>query len=140
MTANGQAQIVSYAFWGVLLAGMLWNFCDACLPQELLAAWGLTSFATLPAAIWSTRRVLKVLLIVDMVLSAVILSIYVTHEAHYVSTMVYNVKASGEFVKIEQSVSEWFTEFAIIWVVLHSAYLANLFQRQELEMRRLKNV
>jgi hypothetical protein len=139
MTANGQAQIVSYAFWGALLAGMLWDFCDECLPNWFLAIWGVVSFASLPVAIWGSRPKLKQLLILDMVLSSVVLSIYVMHEPHYVSQMIYNVKASGEYVKIEQTISDRFSELAIIWMMLHSAYLANLFQRQELELERLRN-
>ena len=78
-------------------------------------------------------------LVADMVLSAIVLSIYALHEPHYVSTMVYNVKADGTFIKLEHTVTEWFTAIMLVWMTAHSAYLANLLQRQELESRRFHN-
>ena len=138
-SANGPAQIVSYSFWGVLVAGMLWDYCDGCLPNALLALWGGVSALVLVSCIWFTRKATMAFLVADMVLSAIVLSIYALHEPHYVSTMVYNVKADGTFIKLEHTVTEWFTAIMLVWMTAHSAYLANLLQRQELESRRFHN-
>ena len=45
MRANGPAQMLTYAFWGVLMAGMFQGVCDMCFPAELLIAWGLISLS-----------------------------------------------------------------------------------------------
>jgi hypothetical protein len=135
-SANGPAQIVSYSFWGVLIAGMLWDFCEKCIPQEMLIAWACISGCVLVSAIWFSRKITIYTLVADMVLSAVIMCIYFMHEPEYVSTMVYNVAADGTYKKLEHSVSEWFTALALLWMTFHSLYLANLLQRQELEHQR----
>lgn len=139
LNANGPAQIVSYSFWGVLVSGMMWDFCNDHLPNVLLAVWGLVSFGILPVAIWCSKTILKNLLLVDMFLSAIVLSIFTMHDPHYVSQMVYNVKASGEYVKLDHTISEWFNAAALVWMTLHSAYLADLLRRQILEMERFRN-
>lgn len=136
--ANGQAQIVSYSFWGVLLAGMLWGFCTDHLPNTLLLVWGSVSAVSLPVAIWCSKRTLRYTLMLDMLLSAIIATTYFMHDPHYVTTLVYNVDASGHFQKVESDISMWFTEAALLWMIIHSAYLANLIQRQELESERFK--
>ena len=137
--ANGQAQIVGYSFWGVLVAGMLWDFCDKCLPEALVAAWGGVSLLVLGMAIWGSKRSQMACLWLDMVLSAVVLSIIATHEPEYVATMVYNVTATGAFEKVEHNVSELSTIVAVVWMMFHSAYLANLTHRQILERKRFHN-
>ena len=134
--ANGPAQIVSYSFWGVLIAGMLWDFCLGCLPQPLLALWGVVSVAVLLTSIWCPKKVTQSLLWADMVISAVVLSIIAMHDPH-VTKVMYAVTDSGEFVKHE--VSDAFTVIAVAWMTLHGAYLANLLQRQELEFKRMHN-
>lgn len=136
LNANGPAQIVSYSFWGVLVAGVLWDYCDDCLPNALLASWGGVSALVLVSAIWLPRKATIALLWLDMVLSAIVLSIYAMHEPHYVSQMVYNVAADGVFQKVELSITTYFTDAMLVWMTAHSAYLANLLQRQELESRR----
>lgn len=82
------------------------------------------------------KTALKAVLVADMALSAIVLAIYAMHEPHFVSTMVYNVKADGSYVKLEHSVTEWFTMAMLVWMTMHSAYLANLIQRQLLEEKR----
>ena len=136
LNANGHAQVVSYSFWGVLIAGMLWDFCEGCIPHELLFVWGAISFIVLPVSIWGSRQAIKVTLLADMFLSAIVMMMYFMHQPHFVDQLIYNVKASGEFVKMEHSITEWFTSFALAWMTLHSAYLANLIHRQQLERVR----
>jgi preprotein translocase subunit SecG len=140
INANGPAQIVSYSFWGVLVAGMYWDFCDDCVPNELLLAWGALSAAVLVASIWGTREHQKYLLISDMVLSAVIMCMILLHEPH-TATITYTVDASGTIlnkVVADSLVSEWFHVLALMWMTFHSLYLANLTQRQILERARFK--
>lgn len=139
LSANGPAQIVSYSFWGVLVAGSLWDFCDKCIPNALIGSWGAVSGLVLPVAIWGSKSSLKAVLVADMALSMVILSMYAFHDPHYVSTMVYNVANDGTFQKVENDIEHGFTVAMLVWMVIHSAYLANLIQRQELESRRFQN-
>jgi hypothetical protein len=139
LNANGPAQIVSYSFWGVLVAGSLWDFCDKCIPNALIGSWGAVSALVLPVAIWGSKSSLKAVLVADMVLSMVLLSMYAFHDPHYVSTMVYNVAQDGTFQKVEGDIEHWFTVAMLVWMVMHSAYLANLVQRQQLESRRFQN-
>lgn len=128
--ANGPAQILSYSFWGVLIAGMLWDFCNSCLPQPLLVVWSAASLVILASAIWCSKKTTMYALWIDMILSAVVLSIVAFHEPH-ITKIVYTVQDSGEFSK--SHVSEVFTIIALVWTTLHGAYLANLLQRQILE-------
>ena len=138
-SANGPAQIVGYSVWGVVLAGMLWDFDPEHLHQELLLIWGFTSFLVLPVAIWCSKRVLQFTLVFDMILSMMVLSLYFTYDPEFATQMIYRVDDAGNFWKVEKDVSCIFTQAALIWSVIHSAYLANLTQRQELESRRFHN-
>ena len=131
--ANGPAQLVGFAVWGVVLSGMMYDFCLDCLPAELLLAWGGASVAVLSSGIWGTRELTKRLLLVDMVLSLIVLLVVVTHEPHS-SIIQYRVDNAGLFEKSYHSLSEWFEILAITWNLIHSVYLANLIHRQQLEL------
>lgn len=136
LNANGPAQIVSYSFWGVLIAGMMWNFCPEHLPNAVLALWGGVSAGVLVVAVFGSKRALKGFLLADMAISGVVLAVYGMHDPHYVAQMVYNVAADGSFIKVEGDIEHGFTLAALVWMLLHSAYLANLIQRQQLEQER----
>lgn len=138
LNANGPAQIVGYAVWGVVLAGMLWDFDPDQLYQELLFVWGATSLLVLVVAVWFSKRVLQYTLMFDMVLSMCVFLMYAMYDPTYATQMVYRVDAAGNFWKVEQSISCVFTMAALVWSVLHSAYLANLTQRQILEQERFR--
>jgi hypothetical protein len=138
-SANGPAQIVGYSIWGVVLAGMLWDFDPDYLNQDLLFVWGVVSFCVLPVAIWCKKSTLQLVLVGDMLLSALVLSYYMMYAPEFATQMVYRVDDSGNFWKVEQDVSCIFTQIALAWSVIHSAYLANLIQRQDLESRRFHN-
>jgi uncharacterized membrane protein len=138
-SANGPAQIVGYSIWGVVLAGMLWDFDPDYLNQDLLFVWGVISFCVLPVAIWLKKSVLQAVLVVDMMLSAIVLSYYMMYDPEYATQMIYRVDNSGNYWKVEQDISCIFTQIALLWSVIHSAYLANLIQRQSLESRRFHN-
>lgn len=137
-TANGPAQIVSYAVWGTIVAGMLWGFCPDHLPHWLLTIWGGLSVTTLVTTIWFSRPVTKNLLVLDMILSMVVLMLYVMHDPH-TTQIIYTVDASGNFVRpkmVMDQVAHHFHTIGVVWMVLHSAYLAHLINRQELETKR----
>lgn len=138
-SANGSAQIVGYSVWGVVLAGMLWDFDPDYLKQDLLLVWGLVSFSVLPIAIWCSKKALQFALVADMLLSMLVLSYYFMYDPEFATQMIYRVDDSGNFWKVEKGVSCIFTQAALLWSVIHSAYLANLIQRQELESRRFHN-
>ena len=138
-SANGPAQIVGYSIWGVVLAGMLWDFDPDYLNQDLLFIWGVVSFTVLPVAIWCKKSTLQLVLVTDMLLSAVVLSYYMMYDPEYATQMIYRVDNAGNFWKVEQDISCLFTQIALAWSLLHSAYLANLVQRQNLEARRFHN-
>ena len=131
--ANGPAQIVGYSFWGVLMAGMLWDFDPKELYRELLSAWALISILVLLACIWCSKKVTQELMLLDMVISAVVLAIVVMHDTE-VERVMYTYSSDGHFVKT--MLSDWFTMAGLGWMVIHGVYLANLMQRQQLEMKR----
>jgi hypothetical protein len=143
--ANGPAQIISYSFWGVLIAGMFYGIDPSCFPNWLITSWGAVSLAILPIMIWGSRSALLVTLLVDMVLSAYILALFFMHQPHLVEP-VYMVNGINGYVssmrnsmQMGHSVSEWFHGYALIWMSLHALYLANLTQRQILERKRFDN-
>jgi len=141
LTANGPAQMLTYSFWGILLAGIFYDYCDECIPNELILTWGLTSFLIIPVLLWCSKTLLKNLLILDFVLSAVILSMFVMHEPNstgfvYYSRELNNMVAAVRPTQVDHTVSEWFQASALVWMCLHALYLANLTHRQILERKR----
>lgn len=138
--ANGPAQIVGYSAWGVILAGMLWNFAPEYLHQELLLVWGMASFAVLPLAIWGSKRLLQYGLMVDMILSMIVLALYTAYTPEFSTEIIYRVNNSGMIGnKRLHDISCYFTQLGLLFMALHSAYLANLTQRQILERKRFIN-
>lgn len=141
ITANGPAQMLTYSFWGVLIAGMFYDYCDMCIPNELIIFWGGISAIITPAVMWFRREILKNLLILDFVVSAIILAIFVMHEPHSTTPVYYSMGANGSVAAVRpttdgHSVSDWFHASALVWMCLHALYLANLTQRQILERKR----
>lgn len=141
LSANGPAQMLTYSFWGVLIAGMFYDYCDMCIPNELIIFWGALSAAITPAVMWLSKTWLKNFLLLDFVVSAVIFMIFITHEPHTTAPVYYSMGVNGISAAIRpsvdgHSVSDWFHAFALIWMCLHALYLANLTQRQILEKRR----
>lgn len=137
LSANGPAQLLGYSAWGVILAGMLWDYAPDYLHQELLLAWGGASLAILPIAIWCSKRLLQYTLMVDMVLSMVVLALYSMYEPQFSTEITYRVDNSGMIgEKLMHDISCLFTQAGILFMTMHSAYLANLTQRQILETKR----
>ena len=134
-SANGPAQVVGYSFWGVLMAGMLWDFDPKELYRELLSAWAVISVLVLVACIWCSKKITQEFMLLDMVISAVVLAIVVLHDPD-IERVMYTYGNDGHFVK--SMVSDWFTMAGLGWMVIHGAYLANLLQRQQMEIERLE--
>jgi len=143
--ANGPAQMVSYSFWGALIAGMFYGIDPSCFPNWLIASWGAVSLAILPIMVWCSRSTLLVALLVDMVLSTYILALFFMHQPHLAEPTYMIHGANGytsamrSSMQMGHSVSEWFHGYALICMSLHSLYLANLTQRQLLERKRFAN-
>lgn len=136
LNANGPAQHLLCAGWGIVVAGM---FQGSHIHDYLLIAWATLSFLILVSVVWLSLATLQAFLLMDAVLSVVILILYLTHVevvAHYI------YMPSGE-VDWEQSnymemspVSEWSYTLACVYMAVHGFYLANLVQRQRYERRR----
>ena len=140
-SANGPAQMLTYGFWGAIVAGMFYGVDPSCFPNWMIIAWGATSAAVIPATIWCSQTHLKFLLLFDTVFSAYILALLAMHVPHppdavyHVNTLQgYEVVKRGMMMK--HDVSEWFHGIALLWMSFHSLYLANLTQRQILEKKR----
>ena len=139
MSANGPAQMLTYSFWGILMAGMFQGVCDICFPPELLLFWGTVSAAVVPITIWGSKGWLRNILLVDVVVSAYIMVVFLTHEPHTQEYVYYTLGSQGmEMANRGQShsLSDWFHASALIWMTLHALYLADLTNRQILEKKR----
>jgi hypothetical protein len=142
MSANGPAQMLTYAFWGILMAGMFRGVCTSCFPDQLLLAWGAVSAAVVPITIWCSRSWLRNILLLDVVVSAYILVVFLTHEPHTVEFVYYTMSVNGMTPAESNephSISDWFHASALIWMTLHAIYLADLTNRQILEKRRFSD-
>lgn len=142
MSANGQAQMLTYSFWGVLMAGMLSGVCDMCITPTMLMTWGAVSILVAYATVWMDKKWLRNILLVDTALSAWILAILVFHEPHNVDPVYYSFSVDGissrSVSSDGHSVSDWFHILSLIWMTLNGIYLADLTNRQLLETRRFE--
>jgi hypothetical protein len=142
ISANGPAQMLTYAFWGVLMAGM---FAGMHINDNILICWGIVSLLVVPATVWGSKYILKYTLLVDMMLSAMILMMFIMHEPvvepaqqfkYY--TMALEGMTEAHRNNAHAVISDWFHIAALIWMTFHSAYLANLTHRQILERERFQ--
>jgi hypothetical protein len=142
-SANGPAQMLTYSFWGILMAGMFSGVCDMCITPNMLFVWGTLSFLVAPTTIWFNKTWLKNLLLADVVMSAWILVIFLMHEPHTVTPVYYSYGVNGLTQAARPSnmvhnVSEWFHLASLIFLTLHAVYLADLTNRQILERKRFQ--
>lgn len=142
-SANGPAQMLSYSFWGVLIAGMFEGICEVCITPNMLLTWGTISLLIVPATIWLDRKFLLALLLADLVMSAWILVIFILHEPNVIQPIYYTMGANGMTSAfrptMEHKVSEWFHSASLVWMIFHALYLADLTNRQILEKKRFQN-
>lgn len=138
VTANGPAQMLTYAFWGVLMAGMFHGVDSEVFPFELLMCWGIISASVVPATVWCSLSVLRNVLLMDVVLSAYILVVFITHEPAVVQHTYHVMAVDGMRTRNAggHSTSDWFHAASLIWMTLHAVYLADLTNRQLLEKKR----
>jgi hypothetical protein len=137
---NGPAQLITYSFWGVILAGLFYGVDPSCFSNELIILWGLASAAVVPITFWGNKTLLKFILLFDTVFTAYILALLLMHTPHtqefvYSISTLQGIKEASRGVST-QSISEWFHVGALVWMSFHSIYLANLTQRQLLEKKR----
>ena len=141
VSANGPAQMLTYAFWGVLMAGMFQGVCDMCFTPELLMFWGAISASVAVATVWSPLTWLRNLLLLDVVVSAYILTVFLLHEPHVTEFVYMTMTNDGMKTRPSSdghSMSDWFHASALIWMTLHAVYLADLTNRQLLEKKRFE--
>lgn len=141
MSANGPAQMLTYAFWGVLMAGMFHGVCEMCIPNWLLLCWAASSALVVPATIWLKREHLRNALLLDVVMSAYIMVIFLLHEPHATEFVYYSFGLDGTNTREmsdHSSLSEWFHIAALVWMTFHGIYLADLTHRQILERKRFE--
>lgn len=140
LNANGPAQMLTYAFWGVIVAGMFFRVDPSCFPDWLIISWGAASAAVIPVTVWGSKNLLKYTLLLDTVFSAYILALLMLHSPHnqefiYSIATVEGITTASRGM-VHHSISEWFHTLALVWMSFHSLYLANLTQRQILEKKR----
>jgi len=137
MSANGPAQMLTYSFWGVLMAGMLTG-----VEPALLFLWGFLSLLVAPVTVWCSKTWLRSLLLLDTLVSAWILATLLMVEPQMSHTVYYSMSANGMNTRTVDhgghSVSEWFHIASVIWMTLNGIYLADLTNRQLLETRRFE--
>jgi hypothetical protein len=142
MSANGPAQMLTYGFWSVIIAGMFYGVDRMCFPDWLILLWGCAGAMVIPVTIWSNQTILKYTLLFDMFLTAIILSKFMMHEPHSAQSLTYFVNTANGMIaavrptNVEHSISQWFHGVSLVWMSLHSLYLANLTHRQILEKKR----
>lgn len=143
MSANGPAQMLTYSFWGVLMAGMFSGLCEGCYTDELLLFWGAVSASVVPITIWAKPIWLRNILLVDVVVSAYILVLFLLPDPHMAMENVYYTSTATGMTESTRgsshSISDWFHAVSVIWMTLHAVYLADLTNRQILEKKRFQN-
>lgn len=142
MSANGPAQMLTYSFWGILMAGMFHGVCEMCIPNWLLIMWAVSSALVALATIWGERKDLKYALLLDVVISAYIMVVFVTHEPHATEFVYYSMDINGASSARNMGghgdLAEWFHFAALVWMTFHGIYLADLTNRQMLESKRFQ--
>lgn len=121
--ANGPAQHVTFAIWGMIMAGM---YAGLGPSLWLVTAWFLTSMAMIPTLLFMPRIWLERVILIDVMQTTAVLTLYLTHEAvhHPMYSSAHNVWDSFAHIA------------GPIFMILHGVYLANLVQRQRLEKLR----
>lgn len=138
-TANGPAQHIACAIWGVVMSGMFAGF----VPHYILLLWAAASVAIVLCVVWLPRVWLKRTLLIDFVLSMIVLAKYVMYDAPATGPIYYTMTSTGMTRAVRavahdhSSVQTWAHSVAIVTLCLWSLYLANLVQRQILERQRV---
>jgi len=139
LNANGPAQHLLCAGWGIVVAGM---FHGSNVPDMILYLWAVLSVLIIVAVVWLPLATLQAFLLTDAVTSVVVLVIYlfVDHTiVHLVYDGVGNIDWEKSDYMVMTPVSEWSHVAAGAFMAAHGFYLANLVQRQRLELRRFSS-
>ena len=136
LSANGPAQHIACAIWGIVTAGMF----SGMVHDALLASWAVLSVFILIAVIWLSPMFLKYFLLADFFTSMAVLSEYIMYKppvtAIYHVNTVSGMQSSSRSVHAHADVSMYAHSLAIITLCIWSLYLANLVHRQVLERKR----
>ena len=118
--ANGPAQHVTFAIWGMIMAGM---YAGMGPSLWLISAWFLTSLALIPILFFCSKVWLERAILLDVFQTAVVFTLYLTHEPvhHPMYSQAHNLW--DNFAHISGP----------LFMVIHGLYLANLIQRQRME-------
>ena len=135
--ANGPAQHLACAIWGIVMAGMFAGMVPPCI----LLSWAAASVLVILAVVWAPRLWIKRALLLDFVLSVFVLAEYITHEepirqTYYTMTISGMTQANRPSMG-HSAVATWSHSLAIITLCVWSLYLANLVHRQILERQRV---
>lgn len=122
--ANGPAQHLTFAIWGMIMAGM---YAGMGPPLALVSVWFLASLAMVPVLLFCGKRPLEYLILADVALTAAVLTIYATHNPihHPMYTQAHDIWDNSSHI------------LGPVFMIIHGLYLANLVQRQRLERERL---
>lgn len=126
-SANGTAQHIMLGIWGVVIAGM---YAGMGVPDALLVLWTALSMAVIGATVWLSKLILKRLLIADVYISVAVLVLYLTHTRH---AEVHMGQLHHHHVDIGSHV------VAVLILIVHGLYLADLTNRQILERKRFSD-
>ena len=137
-SANGPAQHIACAVIGITYAGMFYHM----VPLPILTGWVVTSVLVAVSVIWLSKKILKLSLIADFVLSMLVLTFYLMHDPAPNGSVYYTAHLGGvtRYAPQEMSMNmiEMFSHgLACGIMALWTVYLANLVSRQELERQRM---
>lgn len=150
--ASGVAQHILYGIWGFIIAGM---YIDIGSPILIVGTWAVFSILTILAVFVLSKNLLKKILLIDVLLTAIVLGLYVSNtefmiHSEAIANIYYTTSIDGKMIIANRStpmlVNSWQTTLNFIShvlpclvLILHGIYLANLIQRQELQRKRFSN-
>lgn len=137
-SANGPAQHIACAVIGITYAGMFYHM----VPTPILTGWVVTSVLVAVSVVWLSKKILKLSLIADFVLSMLVLTFYLMHDPAPSGPVYYSMGMGGVAryapTEMPMNIIEMFSHgLASVIMALWSLYLANLVSRQELERQRM---
>lgn len=137
-TANGPAQHLACAVIGISYAGMFYHM----VPTPILIGWVFTSVLVAVSVVWLSKKILKLSLMADFVLSMLVLTFYLMHDPAPNGSVYYTAHIGGVTRYAPQEMSMNFIEMfshslATVIMAAWSLYLANLVHRQMLERQRM---
>jgi len=133
-SANGPAQHLLLAGWGVVCAGM---FDGMGVPDPIIIMWAMTSMFVFIAVVWLPLVALQWTLVLDFFLSVCVFYFYSTYDPMPLANVYYTNTMSGMEMAHRDvqahGIAKWAHYISLWFMASHALYLANLVQRQRLE-------